>query len=265
MKFYKIHGTGNDFICVDNKNNDINLSSENIKFLCNRNFGIGADGVILMEKTKNGDIFMNYWNADGSFAEMCGNGVRVTAHFAKNHWNIKKNNILVDTKSGLKEVSVKENNLYQVNMGKPIFKHRDFPENSIKLFDKNLDFLSMGNPHAVIFFDSEEKLDIFFNQYAKKIESNTAMFPNKINVNGVWQKDNNTFGQKTYERGVGLTLACGTGASASFTWICKKFNNDNLKIRMDILGGQLYFEYSNKKEILMTGEAKRVFIGEIFL
>lgn len=262
MKFYKYHGTGNDFICIDNKDKKINLSTSDIKFLCDRNFGIGADGIILMEDSFEGDIFMNYFNADGTLAEMCGNGVRVTAHFFRNQWGRLKEKIFVETRSGIKKVIYKQNNLYQVNMGKPIFESNDFPKTSINLFEKDLYFVSMGNPHAVIFFDTEEELDLYFSKYAKSIESNTKFFSNKINVNGVYKISENVFGQKTYERGVGLTLACGTGASATFIYLCKYFPDlKDKKVEMKILGGKLFFQYSKSNEILMTGEAKKVFEG----
>jgi diaminopimelate epimerase len=113
-------------------------------------------------------------------------------------------------------------------------------------------------------FESEKELDEYFYKYAKNIESNTDLFPNKINVNGVWKISENIFGQKTYERGVGLTLACGTGASATFTYLCNKFLKlKNEQVEMKILGGKLFFEYSIDNEIFMTGKAKKVFDGDI--
>jgi len=268
MKFFKYHGTGNDFICIDNNKKNISINSQEIKKLCDRNFGIGADGVILMTPSDNGgDVFMDYWNSDGSFAEMCGNGVRVTALFIEKNWGIEKKELLIDTRDGIKKVISKGDNSYQVNMEEAKFVHSDFPSQSEILFDKENHFASMGNPHSVINFSSEKECDIYFKKYAKKIESNRDLFPNKINVNAFWKKGEKHFGQKTFERGAGLTLACGTGASASFAWIQKLFpETRGEKIKMDIPGGTLFFEMNTKNntnEILMTGPAQFVFKGSL--
>lgn len=265
MKFYKYHGTGNDFICIDNKSNNIEITSPEVVKLCDRNFGIGADGVILMTPSENGgDIFMDYWNSDGSFAEMCGNGVRVTARFAKERWGIEKPEILIDTRDGIKLVRVFPNHQYQVNMGAPVFQHTDFPSESYSFKDITWDFASMGNPHMVGFFENEKSQQEYLEKYAKILESKTDLFPNKINVSSVWKKPDSVFGVQTFERGCGFTLACGTAASACFAWINKWFPETNgKKIQIDISGGTLFFEYSDTGEILMTGPAKFVFEGTI--
>ncbi|MEI7511347.1 MAG: diaminopimelate epimerase [Candidatus Peregrinibacteria bacterium] len=265
MHFFKYHGTGNDFVCIDNQKGNISLSANQIQFLCDRHFGIGADGVILMEKSQNGgDIFMNYYNADGTTAEMCGNGVRVTARFAVERWKNMQKEILVDTRSGIKPVFVLENHFYQVNMGIPKFLSADFPEKSQEIFGQEWHFASMGNPHAIGFFGDETSMNKYFSLYAGKIESLTELFPKKINVNFVVKRGAQHFFVKTYERGAGPTLACGTGASGSFAWILKKFPECvEKKVQLDIPGGVLLFEMSAKGEVLMSGPAELVFEGEI--
>ncbi len=265
MKFIKAHGTGNDFIMIDNVVGEIKLSVDEVKKLCNRHFGIGADGVILVESSEKGDLFMNYINADGSFAEMCGNGTRCTAHFAKEILGFDKDVLMLETRSGVKKINILKNNLFTVNMGKPDFeKFSDFPKKSLKINDIDWFFASMGNPHAVGFFDSENEINENIDVLGEKIESDTSLFPHKINVNFVCNKSDNHFVVKTFERGAGKTLACGTGASASFAWISRQKNLKN-KIQIDVPGGTLFFEFNEKGEILMTGPSEIVFKGEISL
>ena len=139
--FTKMHGLGNDFIVVDNFNGRIKLNKEQITFLCNRHKGIGADGLILVESAENvgstnspqADCFMNYYNSDGTEAEMCGNGIRCTAKFLKDYYLKDKENFSIKTRVGVKEVNLIEDNIFSVNMGKPIFESSDFPKKEIEL------------------------------------------------------------------------------------------------------------------------------------
>src|SRR3990167_8702711 len=132
--FTKMHGLGNDFVVIDNINGKIVLSKEQIIFLCDRNKGIGGDGVILVESSEKGDCFMNYYNSDGSVAEMCGNGVRCVAKFLKDN--------------------------FSVNMGKAVFVHTDFPDKNTKLEGFDFNFVSVGNPHAITFVKDLNKYDL---------------------------------------------------------------------------------------------------------
>ena len=211
---------------------------------------------------------MNYYNADGSTAEMCGNGVRCTADFARKFWNISTPTILVETRSGIKPVEVTDDG-YRVNMGAAAFSHpEDFPEQSETIEEVEWNFASMGNPHAVGFFESPEEISEILPTLGKKIEGATQYFPNKINVNFVAPKNlaENHFQVSTYERGAGPTLACGTGASASFSWIQKKFPaSQGKKVRVDVPGGTLYFATNESQEIFMTGPSAVVSSGEISL
>jgi len=283
INFTKMHGAGNDFVCIDNSEKNIVLTEKQIQFLCDRHFGVGADGVILMEKyfdEKNeniSDIFMNYYNADGTTAEMCGNGVRVTAHFAKHFWGIETSEIKVETRSGIKPVTVdagqKSENLFTANMGSAEFDNSsDFTKeagSTVCIEDIDWHFASMGNPHAVGFLQNVEEISEKIERVGAIVENSVKYYPNRINVNFVAPIDvaKNKFQVSTFERGAGITLACGTGASASFAHILKKYPNietsENKIVEIQVPGGTLFFTQDENKNILMTGPSKIVFSGQI--
>jgi len=280
INFTKMHGAGNDFVCIDNSDKSITLTEKQIQFLCDRHFGIGADGVILMEKyyeekNKNiSDIFMNYYNADGTTAEMCGNGVRVTAHFAKQFWNITKSEIAVETRSGMKPVSVNaKENSFTVNMGTAQFKNTvDFVKEvgvSVHIENTDWNFASMGNPHAVGFFENIEEISEKIERVGAIVENSVEYYPNRINVNFVAPINlaEKKFQVSTFERGAGVTLACGTGASASFAHILKKYpkiqESKNKIVEIQVPGGILFFTQDENENIFMTGPSSVVFEGAI--
>lgn len=257
--FIKMHGLGNDFVVIDNMNGRISLSQEQIIFLCDRHKGIGADGVILVEKSDEADCFMNYYNSDGTVAEMCGNGVRCVAKFLKDETLKNQVNFSIATRAGIKEVRFQDNNTYSVNMGKPVFSHSDFPKNSISLEDLKLDFVSMGNPHAVAFVDDISSLNL--KELGPKIENNSN-FPNKINFHLVEEKSKKEFKMSTWERGCGITFACGTGACAVYA-IAKKFKNADVEITLHLPGGDLFMSETDEGDIIMRGDTKSVFSSMI--
>ncbi len=268
MKFYKFHGTGNDFIMLDNLAGKITLSPQKVQKMTDRHFGIGADGVILVEKGRSdGDFFMNYWNSDGTLAEMCGNGTRCTAHFVRDILGFKSNLVNLETRGGLKKITIKPDNQFAVNMGIPDFeKFSDFPKHSKMFENVNFDFVSMGNPHAIGFFPDEQTATNFLNKTAPSMEIDRQHFPNRINISVVWKKGENHFGAKTHERGCGQTLACGTamcGAFAVLTHILKKVDKQ-AKVQIDVPGGVLFFCFKADGAIEMTGPSKRVFEGIFF-
>ncbi len=256
-----MHGLGNDFIIIDNFNGKIKLNKEVIFSLCNRHKGIGADGLILVEKSDvQADAFMNYYNSDGSQAENCGNGIRCVAAFLKNEY-LKENKVfLIQTRAGVKEVIFQGDNNFLVNMGQPIMEHLDFPKNKIELEGLDLDFVSIGNPHAISFVDNLDNYDL--NILGPKIENN-SIFPNKINLEIVQKISEKEYKMKVWERGCGITLACGTGACAVYALAQKNKNNLTEEIKFNLPGGQLFISENEKKEILMTGEIQSVFSGLI--
>ena len=262
--FTKMHGLGNDFVVVDNMNGRIALSKEQIIFLCDRHTGIGADGVILVEPSDKSDCFMNYYNSDGSVAEMCGNGVRCVAKFLKDNILPKNNtqtNFKIDTRAGVKDIEYKDDGTFSVNMGKPVFISADFPKESLRLEDLELNFVSMGNPHAVAFVDDIHLYKLEF--VGMKIE-NDAHFPNKINFHLVQKINEKEYKMATWERGCGITLACGTGACAVYA-LLRKLKNAPEEIILELPGGKLYMSENKEGNIIMRGPATSVYSAMIEL
>jgi len=272
-KFYKYHGAGNDFILIDNRAKNFPVqATKNIKLLCDRHFGIGADGLILVESSDKvdragspqADCFMNYYNADGTIAEMCGNGVRCVAKFFLEHIKLKENKIKevsIDTRAGIKRIVINEDGSFSVNMGVPVFVHNDFPKDSLTLENIAFKFVSMGNPHAVGMVKDISLIDI--SQIGPIIE-NDSHFPNKINVELVEKIKDNHFKVKVWERGSGATLACGTGACAVYACLKQNPVQDlTQEITLEFPGGNLYLSENKEGEIILRGPAEFVFKGEI--
>lgn len=278
VTFTKMHGLGNDYICINCL--EIILAENKLpqiaRYMCNRNFGIGADGLILVQESTAADIKMRIFNKDGSEAEMCGNGIRCFAKYVYDNKLIAKQNISIETKAGVKTVRVKVLNgeVYEIeaDMGRPIFddiKNISVQNNyripisvNIKVDDTRFigNYVSMGNPHLVIFVNNVENIDI--EKYGPAIE-NMKCFPNKINVEFVQALGRNTLKIRTWERGVGETYACGTGSCASFCiayykGICSSF------IKAILRGGELNLNYNKQNgHIIMSGIATKVYDGNI--
>lgn len=258
IKFYKYHGAGNDFIMIDNRDGHFDISDvENIKLLCHRRFGIGADGLILVESSEKADCFMNYYNSDGTLAEMCANGVRCVAKFFIDHIQPNTKEVTVDTRAGVKKVTCNNDGSFSVQMGSPVFAHADFPTSSLTLENILFQFVSMGNPHAVGFVKNVTDIDI--SNLGPKIE-NDSHFPNKINAEFVEKVADNYYKVKVWERGCGATLACGSGACAIYA-ILKKENKNIEEIRLEFPGGNLYVSENDKDELILRGPAVCVYEG----
>ena len=277
MKFTKMQACGNDYIYIDCTKKQINLSKEKIKTLSNRNFGIGSDGIILIKLSEKADFKMEMYNSDGSYSAMCGNGLRSVAKFVYFYKLTTKQDITIQT--GDKVIKAKlhinekdEVKKVSINMGKPFLKPAQIPT----LYETNKDFIvneplnienytfyittvNMGNPHVVIFLDNLDEIDI--NKIGKKIE-NHPLFPEKTNVNFVSITGKNTLEQKTWERGTGQTLACGSGACSVLvaSYLNKKTDR---KVSISLMGGILEIEWLENEEIIMTGPAEIVFEGNI--
>lgn len=274
MKFTKMHGLGNDYIyidCTKNKNN-IDTPSELSKTLSDRHFGIGSDGIILICDSDKCDFKMRMFNADGSEAEMCGNGIRCVGKYVYDFGLTDKTNITIETKAGVKRLGLNANNgkvsTVTVDMGEPILDMKKIPVNpnngkfvELKVLDKDFIFtpVSMGNPHAITFINNLDSFDI--DKYGKIVESDSH-FPNKTNVEFIEIIDRNHIKMRVYERGTGETLACGTGACASV--VASVLNNlTDRTVNVKLLGGSLNINYNEDGHVYMTGEATTVFNGEI--
>lgn len=273
MNFAKYHGTGNDFIIADNMKHRLNLSGSEIAELCDRHKGIGGDGLILAESSEKADIFMNYYNADGSIAEMCGNGVRCLTAYAIDSGILKdKQTIRVETRAGIVTVDVLKGEagcfLLKVAMGKPNFKaaaipvitERDEPvDGIIKYKDRMFRYgcASMGNPHMLIVVDDFEVFP--FAEIGAYFEKH-PMFPRKANVSFAQVLANDEIRMDTWERGVGRTLACGSGTCAAVA-VLNRMGLVVNRVRAHLSGGDLEIEVTDCG-ITMTGEAVRVFTGE---
>lgn len=280
LKFSKMHGIGNDFVIIDESNEELIPEvdkAEACRFLCHRNFGVGGDGVLFITPSNIADIGYRMFNPDGSEAEMCGNGIRCFGDFVYRNKIIDSEKMSVETKSGIKTIDIivedGEARLFKINMGTSTFKTANIPMISDKteFLDEELlvdgevfkmTVISVGNPHAIVFVDDVDNVDI--NRFGPAIESHES-FPEKINVHFVEIISKTEGKMRTWERGAGVTLACGTGATSTAISAYKLglFDKDVL---LHLPGGDLKFnvyEEDNELGALMEGPAKLVFNGEI--
>ena len=258
MEFQKYTGLGNDFIITNE-----NISSEKVAKLCDRRFGIGADGLIVAEK-RNGKFFMKFFNSDGSRAKMCGNGIRCyTQYLVENGLVDDNGNIEIDTLAGVKNIEyTKIENKFnvRVNMGKP----QDLSLNNIikiEGVEYIYHYVFTGTIHIVIYIDEKNLNKEYVTKVGKIIQSNKEVFPDSINVNFVSVIDKKNIKVMTYERGAGLTLACGTGSVAS-AYISNILNLTDEIVNVKLLGGILKVEKIND-ELYMTGLSEYIFKGSV--
>lgn len=278
IKFTKMHGLGNDYVYIDatsKTGQKIEHESDLAKFVSNRHFGIGSDGLILICDSDIADFKMRMFNYDGSEAEMCGNGIRCVGKFVYDKGLTQKNPITVETLAGIKTLNfnIKDGKVetVQVNMGKPILEPEKIPvistENivknlNIKAFDKEFKFtcVSMGNPHAITIVENVKDFDI--NKYGPILECDEH-FPKRANIEFIELVDKNTIKMRVWERGAGETLACGTGACASVV-ACSLNEYTEKIVTVELLGGNLKIEWNQEdNNIYMTGPATTVFEGEM--
>lgn len=265
MNFTKMQGTGNDFILIDGLHQKIDaLDWPTLsKAWCDRHFGIGADGVILVLPSKTADLQMRVYNADGSVAEMCGNGIRCFAFFAWQQKMVTQKRFTIETLAGIMVPELNDitdrNALVTIDMGAPQTK----PAMNVPIEVGNrtyaLTTVSMGNPHAVLFVDQTGGFPV--NMIGPQIE-NHAMFPNRTNVEFIEIIGPDEIQMRVWERGSGETLACGTGACAAVVaGILHKKLNDSVAVHL--LGGKLNIVWKDHDHIFMTGPAEVVFEGKI--
>lgn len=313
--FSKMQATGNDFVIINYIEENLQYSFRLLaKFLCNRHFGVGADGIIIIEKSLINDFKMRIFNQDGTEAEMCGNGIRCFAKYLYEKNITSKKEFTIETLAGEKKVNLEiEGNTVvsiSVDMGKPIFNFEKIPvnynesillentidneiENGVDITDNNKkkcmidnklenmrnlskhikiildkteteniqEFMvypvSIGNPHIVVFVENVEHFDV--KKYGRLLE-NYKYFPNKINIEFVEIIDNSEIKVRVWERGVGETLACGTGACAATVISCIQKSTDS-RLTVDLPGGKLQIDCS--RNIIMTGPAEFIFEGQL--
>lgn len=272
MNFIKMQGLGNDFIFImDNEYKIINKEIEIAKKVCDRRFGIGADGLIIIRKSNIADAKMIIINSDGSYANMCGNAIRCFAKYLYENEIVVKDKITVETGDGIKVVEVEANKnkveLIKVNMGKASFTGKDIPLNNKKsLIDETivinnkkykLTTLLMGVPHTILINNNEE-----YSINEGKIIEEYELFTEGTNVNFVKIIDKNNIEVRTWERGAGSTLACGTGCCASVVAL-EKMGLCSGKVNVKTLGGNLEVNIINN-EVYMIGSANFICRGELY-
>lgn len=255
INFYKYQGAGNDFIIIDNRNKKVKLSGSKIKLLCDRNFGIGADGLMLLENHLQYDFLMKYYNSDGNEGSMCGNGGRCIVAFAQT-LNIIKEETAFIAVDGLHHAKVLANNNISLEM---------MDVNKIERMKEDY-FLNTGSPHYVKFVNNLDQIAVVAE--GRKIRYNNRFKAKGTNVNFVEIINDNTLKIRTYERGVeNETLACGTGITAAAIVYNSISSSKKNKINVQAKGGKLKVSFSvnnnNYNNIWLTGPAKLSFQGSI--
>ena len=275
MEFTKMQGCGNDYVYVNGFENKIDNPNKLSEIVSDRHFGIGSDGLIVINPSEKADFKMSMYNADGSEGKMCGNGIRCVAKYVYDNKMTDKTTIAVETLSGIKtlELNVKNDKVetVKVNMGTPILLPKDVPvvsdkdkvvDEPIVIDDKEyrITCVSMGNPHAITFIENTDDLEI--ETIGPKFENN-PIFPDRVNTEFIQILDRNTVKMRVWERGSGETFACGTGACAT---VCTRVLNGltDEKVTVKLLGGDLFIEYNREENtVYMTGPAKVSFTGKI--
>ena len=275
MKFTKMHGAGNDYIYVDGAAEAIGDPAALARAVSDRHFGVGGDGLILILPSTVADVRMRVFNADGSEAEMCGNGLRCVAKYAYDHGLVPRLTMTVETGAGLLPVELFANaagraERVRVNMGRPRLTRGEIPmtgpagerviDRELAVLDRTfrITCVSMGNPHCVIFVDDVAAFPVA--HYGPAIETH-PLFPRRTNVEFVEVLSPGEVRQRTWERGAGETLACGTGASA-VTVAGLLTGRTGSRLLNHLAGGDLELAWDGSGEVFMTGPAAEVFTGE---
>ena len=275
MKFTKMQGLGNDYVYVNCFEEKIDNPPELARRISDRHFGVGSDGLIMINPSDRADFEMEMYNADGSRGEMCGNGIRCVAKYVYDYGLTDKTDISVGTLGGIKylELTVVDGKVrtVKVDMGKPELEPQKIPvkADGDKAVDEpilvggeeyRMTCVSMGNPHAVVFVGCDVR-DFPLEEIGPKFESHER-FPNRVNTEFVRVIDRHTAEMRVWERGSGETLACGTGACAvAVACVLNGLTEDEVTVRL--LGGDLQIRWDREKDtVYMTGPAEIVFDGE---
>ncbi len=277
MRFSKYHGTGNDFVLVEDLDDRLRFEQDVIEAVCDRRRGVGADGLIRIVPTPGADFFMDYYNADGEVAEMCGNGIRCLAKYVYDRGLIGREEIHVMTRAGLKRVVVHAEDgvaaRVTVGMGLPEFERKSIPMTGPageRFIGQSLEVhgrvftataLSMGNPHCVLVVDPPEDLSALDVPRLGSEVEHRPEFPNRTNVEFV-QADHGTLRARVWERGSGETMACGTGACAAVV-AASLGGLTGPEADIEFPGGVLHVEWREGDDVYLTGPAVWVYDGEL--
>ena len=278
MKFTKMQGAGNDYVYINGFTEKVPEKAEFVKRVSDRHFGVGSDGAIFINPSDIADFEMEMYNADGSRAEMCGNGIRCVGKYVYDYGLTDKTDITVESFGKIKYLKLIPGpdgkiESVTVNMGAPILKGSEIPVrvDKDKVVDEPVNVLgkeyrmtcvSMGNPHAVVFIDDTDSLDI--ESIGPHFE-NHEMFPNRVNTEFVQAVDRSRVKMRVWERGTGETLACGTGCCATAVACILNGKTDD-EVTVQVLGGEIIVKWDRENNLVyMTGPAKVTFDGEMEL
>jgi diaminopimelate epimerase len=277
MRFAKYHGTGNDFVMVDDLADEIRLDPALVAAACDRRFGIGADGLIRIAPANGADFFMDYYNADGQVAEMCGNGIRCLAKYVYDRGLTSAQEIEVATRAGVKHLEIHAEDgvarAATVDMGPPAFERKSIPmtgdpfdrfqEQPVEVDGRTFTAtcLSMGNPHCVLFLEEGDDLSrVEVRRFGPLVEA-LPLFPGRTNVEFVTVIDGR-IDVRVWERGSGETMACGTGACAALV-ACALSGRTGPEADVRFPGGLLRVAWRQDEHVLLSGPAVCVYEGEL--
>lgn len=275
MKFTKMQAYGNDYVYIDAINQKLDNLNELAKFVSNRHFGVGSDGMVLICPSDVADFRMRIFNPDGTEAEMCGNAIRSVGKYVYDHNLTDKTTLKIETLGGIKtlELTIKDGKVSNIraNISKPVFSPRLIPVNSdkekfflekVEILDKTFELssLSWGNPHTVVFVDDVANFEV--EKYGPAIEFKTDVFPKKTNVTFAQVINRNYIKMREWERGTGETIGCGTGCSSAVV-IASELGYTDRKCEVEQIGGLLEIEYTENGELFMKGPSHFVFESEI--
>ena len=277
MKFTKMHGIGNDYIYVNGFKETVMNPSEAAKRLSDRHFGVGGDGLILIQPSKKADFKMEMYNSDGSLGAMCGNGIRCVGKYVYDYGLTDQTRVSVETESGIKFLDLTEKqgkvSQVEVDMGEPVLKPESVPvslegdsviDREFTLGEKKyrITCVSMGNPHCVVPVENVQELEI---EKMGPLFEHHPLFPDRVNTEFIRVLDRENVQMRVWERGSGETLACGTGACAVAV-ACVLNGWTQEQITVHLLGGELKIRWDRERNrVFMTGPAQTVFEGEIDL
>jgi diaminopimelate epimerase len=281
LRFTKMHGLGNDFVVVDDRERDWDFDPDAVRWLCDRHFGVGADGLILVRPADDGrsDFLMLYYNSDGTTAEMCGNGIRCFAKWLVDRGLVRGDTLEVQTLGGSRSIEIERlpdgtMAAARVDMGEPVLDLAAVPADldgltavdypiETEAGSVNVTVVSMGNPHAVIWVDDVDTAPV--GTIGPLVENHPA-FTHKTNVEfAETLPDEHRIRLRVWERGVGETLACGTGACATLVASVLSRRSTGRTATIELPGGELTVEWASDDRVYMTGPAEQVFEGVIDL